>query len=249
MLKVFADYHTHTTHSDGRGTMEENVLAAIDKRLEEIGITDHGPNNIAVGVKSSESYLKIMEEARQLNKKHSQIKILVGSEADIVSTEGDIDVTKDIAKQLDLLIVGLHPFVLPDSVKDATNFVLANQIGKVNTMVLDKVTVTNTKALIEAMHKYDVDIISHPNLQMHVDIRELARACQSMEVALEINTGHHYNKEELIREAMPTGVNFVINSDAHFPETVGQLDEGLVLAEKFKIPAERIINARETNIQ
>lgn len=245
MLKTFADYHTHTKYSDGRGTLEENVLAARKRGLEEIGITDHGPNNIGVGVKSSETYLEIKEDARKINEKYSDIKILVGSEADIISVDGEIDVTRDMVKKLDLLIVGLHPFVLPESVSDATEFVFANQVGKVSTAVKDKVTVTNTKALIEAINKYDIDIISHPDLQMHVEIEELARACLNKNVALEINTGHQYNKDHIIREAAPTGVNFVINSDAHFPATVGELSDGVALMEKFKIPAERIINARE----
>lgn len=248
MLELYADYHTHTKYSDGHGTMEENVIAAIDRGLEEIGITDHGPNNIGVGVKSAATYLEIKKEARQLNEQYDNIKILVGSEADIISVTGEIDVSKEVIKQLDLLIVGLHPFILPNSLGDATGFVLANQLGKVNTIVRDKVTVTNTKALVEAIYQYDIDIISHPDLQMHVDIKELARACCNRDVAVEINTGHHYNKEQLIAQAAPTGVNFVIDSDAHFPATVGKLEEGIKLMEKCHIPAERIINARKVNL-
>lgn len=248
MLKVFADYHTHTKHSDGRGTMQDNMLAAVGMGLEELGITDHGPHNIGVGVENSEAYLNIKKEARELNEKQNDIKILVGAEADIISVDGDIDVSAQVAKELDLLIVGLHPFVIPETLGDAAEFVLANQVGKVSTLVRDKVTVTNTKALKEAIYKYDIDIISHPDLQMHVDIDELAKVCLKKDVALEINTGHHYDKTELVRQAAPTGVNFVINSDAHFPESVGKLEDGVLLMEKFNIPAERIINAREVNI-
>ena len=44
-MKILADYHTHTILSCGnnekrrhaKGTIEENVLAAIDKGLEVIG--------------------------------------------------------------------------------------------------------------------------------------------------------------------------------------------------------------------
>ena len=49
-MKILADYHTHTIYSCGnnenrrhaKGTIEENVLAAIDKGLEVIGISEHG---------------------------------------------------------------------------------------------------------------------------------------------------------------------------------------------------------------
>lgn len=35
------DYHTHSILSDGENTYEEMIIAAIEKGLEEIGLTDH----------------------------------------------------------------------------------------------------------------------------------------------------------------------------------------------------------------
>ena len=49
-LRIFADYHTHTVHSHGRGTVEDNVKAAISANLRAIAITDHGPANLLVSV-------------------------------------------------------------------------------------------------------------------------------------------------------------------------------------------------------
>ena len=57
-MKILADYHTHTILSCGnnekrrhaRGTIEENVLAAIDKGLEVIGISEHGFNHNFYGL-------------------------------------------------------------------------------------------------------------------------------------------------------------------------------------------------------
>ena len=47
----FADYHTHTLYSHGKGTIQQNVEAAQRKGLKEIAITDHGPGHILYGVK------------------------------------------------------------------------------------------------------------------------------------------------------------------------------------------------------
>jgi putative hydrolase len=141
--------------------------------------------------------------------------------------------------------VGLHPFVYPDTLNDGVEYVIENQLGLMSNSVKDKVRNTNTKALIQAMENYDLDFITHPNLKMPVDLPELAQACLRHEVALEINTGHHYDKTGIVVEAAPYGVKFVVNSDAHYPETVGELASGIDLLEQYAIPVEQIVNAIE----
>ena len=244
-MEFFADYHTHTTYSDGNGTVRENVEAALARGLETIAITDHGPGNIGVGVDKPETYLAIKEEVRSLTEEYEKINILVGAEADITGVGGSIDIPKEVVQELDLLIVGLHPFILPETLGDGWEFVAQNQLCKFSRRCHEKVRNTNTKALIEAMNRYDVDIISHPNLRMPVDIRAVAAACARQGVAFEINTGHHYDKVDLVVEAAAEGVTFVVNSDAHFPQTVGELSAASVLLERLSIPPSMVMNARE----
>ncbi len=56
-MKIIGDYHTHTIYSHGKGTIRENVEAAIERGLEEIAICDHGPGHIIYGAKEK-IYLK-----------------------------------------------------------------------------------------------------------------------------------------------------------------------------------------------
>ena len=51
MIKLFADYHTHTIYSHGTGTIIDNVMIARKKGLKEIAITDHGLRHFTYGVK------------------------------------------------------------------------------------------------------------------------------------------------------------------------------------------------------
>jgi histidinol-phosphatase (PHP family) len=37
----YCGYHTHTTFSDGKNSMEEMVLAAIERGMPAIGFSDH----------------------------------------------------------------------------------------------------------------------------------------------------------------------------------------------------------------
>ena len=50
-MLLTGDYHTHTTYSHGKGTVLENALAAKEKGLKEIAITDHGFEQMAFGIK------------------------------------------------------------------------------------------------------------------------------------------------------------------------------------------------------
>lgn len=241
-MDFFADYHMHTKYSDGRATLKDMVQSAKAKGLKEIAITDHGPKNIGVGVRSAAEYLQIKNATEQASKEIG-MQVLCGAEADIISENGDIDVPTKIAAQLDILLVGLHPYVLPKNLPDAYNFVLMNGFSKLIPGARKKVINTNTKTLAEAMYKHDIDIITHPNLGMPIDIKEVAKACAATNTAYEINTGHHFQTVVDVTLAAKEGVNFVVNSDAHFVESIGELSFGAEILAQAKIPAERVINA------
>lgn len=241
-MKITGDFHTHSKYSDGRNTIEEMVDAARAKGLKSIAITDHGPANIGTGVRKSATYLEIKKEIHKLQEDRPEIRILTGAEGDIVGCNGDIDIDPQVIKELDLLLVGLHPYVRPKGIKDGIYYVLGNQIARFVPYFKEKVKNINTKALVEAMHKYDVAVITHPGLGMPIDLDELARACAATDTAYEINTGHNFQKSDEIKRAGKRGVKFMVNSDAHFAETVGNFDPGLALLADANIPLEQILH-------
>jgi len=242
LLSWTGDFHTHSKYSDGRNTISEMVDAAQDKGLKNIAITDHGPANIGTGVKASETYLVIKDQISKLQETRPEIKILAGAEADIISCQGDIDISDRVLKELDILLVGLHPYVKPKSFIDGVNFVLGNQAAKWIPYFRGRVKNINTKALVEAMHRFPITAISHPGLGMPLDLEEVARACLATDTAYEINTGHNFQKSNEIKEVGKSGVSFMVNSDAHFTKTVGNFDPGLHLLKNANIPLEQIVN-------
>ena len=208
-----------------------------------MAITDHGPKSLGAGVKNPEIFLIIKEEVAGLASRFPEIKVLVGAEAAVISRDGRLDLPREIIEELDILIAGLHPYYVPESLGDALHFTLPNLAARLSNRVWEKMRNTNTKALTEALHKYKVDFISHPDLMMPVNLDELALACAGRETALELNTGHHYNKENVVRAAARRGAKLVINSDAHFPETVGDTASGAALVERLRFPVEMVLNA------
>ena len=241
-MKVFADYHTHTIYSHGKGTIRDNVEAAIKRGLKEIAISDHGPGHIGFGVKKKNLY-KIKREIEGLSKEYKDIKITMGLEANIIKFDGTIDVDDEILNLIDILLVGFHFGAKPGSIKDAYNMFGLNYMGKLNKNIHDKARYLNTKALINAINKYNIFLITHPGDKVSIDTRELAKVASKRNTALEINSSHGYLTTEYIRIAMEENAKFIISSDAHKPEDVGNFRNALNTVKESGLKAEMIINA------
>jgi len=244
-LEFFADYHMHSRFSDGRAPVSEMVQAARDRGLTQMAITDHGPRNLGIGVKDTGVYLQIRKEVRNLNEEYADIAMFVGAEANVTSLAGAIDLPGKVYKQLDLLIIGLHPYVLTETLADGFSLIVNNRLAKLAAPIADRARNDNTKALVAAMDKHRPDIISHPGLGMPVDTREVARACARWNVAFEINCGHRFPGLAEVMAASREGTDFVVDSDAHYPASVGDLAYGSKILEQTGIGPERVWNARE----
>ncbi len=243
-MELIADYHTHTVHSHGTGTVEENVTAAQRRGLAKVAITDHGPANLfGLGVKAPEVLLSVGKEIRQVEEERPGIQVLAGVEANVVSGEGDLDVSDDLLRDLDVVLVGLHPLVHYRSTTDTLRLGLLNLAGRVSQRLYRRSRETNTRALEEAVTRHEVDIVTHPGLHLSIDTARLAATCASVGTALEISAGHPYVTTDFVRVAREAGAVFAIGSDAHRPEDVGNLGPGLAVAEAAGLPPALVLNA------
>lgn len=242
-MKLLGDYHTHTIYSHGRGTIRENVEAAVKLGLKEIAICDHGPGHFLYGV-NLRDISTMRQEIDLLNEefKDKGIRVLLGIEANVIGYNGLIDLDKDIIEKLDILLLGFHYGVIPVSIKDKFNFLIINPLSKFIPFLRKKIIHLNTQALIKCINNYNIDFITHPGSKAKIDIKEVAKAAYKRGTALEINSHHSELSIESIEIALTEEVEFIINSDAHKPEDVGDVQEGINRAIKTKIPIERIRN-------
>ncbi|QCX34470.1 PHP domain-containing protein [Caloramator sp. E03] len=241
-MKIFADYHTHTKYSHGKGTIRQNVEAAIKKGLKEIVISDHGPAHVFYGVRKKQ--LKEMrEKIDKLQSEYPQIKIMLGVEANIISCDGDIDVDEEDIKLLDKLLVGFHNGAMPKDFKSFYNLSVKNKLSKIIPSFKGECRRLNTEALVKAINKYDIFLITHPGAKVDIDTRILARAAAKRGTILEINSSHGYMTSEYVKIAMEEGAYFAIDSDAHNPKDVGNFEKGIEIAKKAGLSEDRIVNA------
>lgn len=244
-MNLYGDYHTHTIYSHGTGSIRDNVNSALAKGLKEIAICDHGPGHYLYGIKKDK--LPIMRrEIDSLNREYNKkgIKILLGVEANLIGLDGSIDMDEDLIKHTDILLLGYHYGAVPKSFSDGIGLYAKNFISKIIPWGRKKTIEKNTDALINAINKHPINFITHPGSKAKVDIKRLAREAGKLDVALEINAKHSELSVESIKLALEEDVEFIINSDAHSPEDVGDVEESFKRAELAGVPLNRIKNIK-----
>lgn len=241
MIKLVADYHTHTVYSHGKGTIMDNVQAARRKGLKEIAITDHGQRHFAFGVKKNDLE-KMRQEIDSINEKYDDIKVLLGLECNIISKDGRVDIDDESMKYLDILALGYHMMVLPQSISDCLHIYGKNYISRFSRAMINKIIQQNTDAMIRAINNYKIDFITHPGARIPMDTKRLSVEAAKVGTALEINSKSNIMSVEYIKAAAESGVKFVINSDAHTPEDVGNFRNAIRLAEEAGLTNEQILN-------
>lgn len=241
---MVADYHTHTLHSHGRGTVLENARAAARRGLEAVAITDHGPGAVPwVGARAAGVFEQIRAEADKAQEA-TGVRVLTGVECNVMSADGDLDMAEAELRRLDLVLAGLHLMIVPRRVADAKTLILPNILPR-SWLPGDgrtRARVTNTKALVEAVNRYRIDVVTHPGLHLPVDTTELARACARRGTRLEISSAHRETDEAFVRAAAREGVDFVLSSDAHCPGRVGDLGAALQVARRAGLDPDRVWN-------
>lgn len=247
-MAFFGDYHTHTIYSHGKGTVEENVIAAVKRGLKEIAITDHGFHHMTYNVRKMD-WPFIRMDVERMRAKYPMIKILLGLETNLVSLDGNIDITAADMQYLDILVCGYHKFVKPDRLKDQFGCFLPNLFLGTFHKNAKRQTVRNTDAYIKALSKFEIDIISHICSGASVDVTEVAKAAAYYGTLIEINNKNIKQKtmcsscsDKQWEQILKTDVRFIADSDAHRPEAIGHFERAQSLIERVGIPTDRIEN-------
>jgi putative hydrolase len=242
-LRFFADWHTHTCYSHGTGTVLDNAYAAQRRGLKEIAIADHGPANLfGVGVRNLATYASIHQDIEDVKRQVPTVNVLFAAEANIIDRDGAIDIPPSMQDKFDLLLVGLHILVKPQSLGRTIPVALSNIMAKVYRQGEQAALVKNTDMLVAAVYRNRVHIVTHPGYRLPIDTLELAKACVLTGTALEINSSHHHTTSDYLRQAAKTGVYFAVGSDAHQPERVGDLSAGWYLAKQAGIDPHQVLN-------
>ncbi len=221
---IKGDLHIHSNYTDGKASIKEMALAALDMGYEYIAITDHSKHlTVAKGL-DEERILKQFEEIERLNKE-LDIVILKGIECDILE-DGSLDLPNSILERLDIVLGAVHfKFNLSKS--------------------------EQTKRVIKAMKNPYFNVLAHPTGRVighrnayEIDMDEIIKAAKGEGVVLEINAQPERLdlNDVLAKTAKENGNLFVISTDSHDVESLNFMEYGINQARRGWVEKEDVIN-------
>jgi DNA polymerase (family 10) len=222
---IKSELHAHTVASDGSMTIEELAARAKERGFHTIAVTDHSKSSVQANGLTVERLLTHIEAIRKAAEKTKGIRILAGSEVDILA-DGRLDYEDQILKQLDVVVASPHT-------------------------ALSQEPEVATKRLLAAIKNKYVHIIGHPTGRLvnrrpglAPDIGKLVAAAKEHHVALEVNA--HWHRLDLrdvhVRAAAAAGCLIAIDCDTHTVEDLDNLRYGVITARRGGLVPELCIN-------
>jgi DNA polymerase (family X) len=221
------DLHMHTTASDGKATLREMIVAAKQRGLRYIAITDHSPRvSMARGL-NAERLREQWREIDRLNEEFDDFTVLKGIECDILE-KGGMDLPDDVLAEADWVIASVHYG--------------QQQPGR---QITDRI--------LGAMENRYVSILAHPTGRLigrrepyAVNLDEVFAAASEHGKLLEINANPaRLDLDDVASAAAKaSGIPVVISSDAHSTAGLDVLRYGVLQARRGGLTANDVANSR-----
>ncbi|PQO26610.1 DNA polymerase/3'-5' exonuclease PolX [Blastopirellula marina] len=222
------DLHMHTQASDGANTLAEMVVAAREKGLKYIAITDHSQRvSMANGLDSE----RLLEQWKMIDEFRKTIDddflVLKGIECDILE-QGGMDLPDEVLAQADWVIGSVHYG--------------QNQPKR---QITDRI--------LGALENPHVCMIAHPTGRLinnrppyEVDLEEVFQAAVSNKKFLELNAAPKRLdlNDVYCAAAKQRGIPIVINTDAHRTEGLLQARYGILQARRGGLTKADVANTR-----
>ena len=239
-MELTADYHTHTVYSDGDNTIMENAEQAKKVGLREIAITEHGFSHIWFGIRRKQmpQFIRESREAERV----TGVRTLVGIESNIRGKSGLCDLTEKDYENFDVYLAGIHVCIYFDKYADRKIGWGSWMRSKMHIKPSKSLIRYTTEAYINTVKKNPIDVLTHVNYLCWSDAVEVAKCCRDYGTYIEISSKKQHLTDEELAAVADTGVRFVINSDAHYIERIGELKLAEEQIKRVGIPLDRIDN-------
>ncbi len=217
--EIRGDTHVHSDWTDGVDTIEAMALAARDRGLEWIVLTDHSPS---LGITRGLTPDRVDEQRRELARLNADLapfRILHGTEMEI-RADGSLDYPDELLASFDLVVASVH------TARSQSSEAL-------------------TRRTVSAIRNPHVDVIAHPTGRIvnrrdpvSLDWPRVFAAATEHGTALEINGSPRLDLDDaLARAARAAGARLTVASDAHRTEELDQLRYAVSTARRAWVTA------------
>ncbi|GAF24888.1 histidinol phosphatase and related hydrolases of the PHP family [Moorella thermoacetica Y72] len=228
LADIRGDLHMHSRYSDGVETIAAMAAAARARGYQYIAITDHSRSLTVARGLSLEQLKAQREEIARLNEELEGITILAGIEVDILA-DGRLDYEDEVLKEFDLVIASIH-----SGFRQEREQIMAR--------------------LEAALRNPYVDILGHPTGRMlgrrqpyAVDVKRVIELAAETGTILEINASPERLdlNDTSARLAKEYGVPIAIDTDAHDPHRLADMEYGVLTARRGWLEPADVVNTWE----
>jgi len=223
-------FHCHTTWSDGRNSLEQMARAAQERGLKYLGIADHSKSLTVANGLTPARVRKQHAEIDALNEKLEGIRLLKGTECDILP-DGSLDYDDALLESFDYVVASVH-----------SHF---NQSKE-----------EMTARIIRAIEHPRVTMLGHATGRLllrregyKVDLEKVLKAAANCGAMIEINAQPDRLDLDWIhcKHAKALGITLVINPDAHGTAELGFLRYGVDVARRGWLEKGDVLNTLPLN--
>ena len=224
---LVGDLHMHTTASDGKASLREMAVAAKQRGLTYIAITDHSPRVSMAGGLDAERLRRQWAEIDRLKREFDGVLILKGIECDILE-KGGMDLPDDVLAEADWVIASVH-------------------YGQ------NQPREQITDRILGALENPHVSILAHPTGRLigrrepyAVDLDAVFATAARQKKLMEINANPaRLDLDDIaVAAAKRHGIPIVISSDAHSIGGLDVLRYGVLQARRGGLTAADVANTR-----
>lgn len=218
--------HCHSNWSDGVNSLEQMAVAAKDKGMQYLVISDHSKSAFYAKGLQEDRIRAQHQQVNELNAKLAPFKIFKSIESDILN-DGSLDYTKDVLAGFDIVIASVHSNLKMNAEKAMMR--LMNAIENPYTSILGHMT----GRLLLSRNGYPVD---------H---KRIIEACAANDVVIELNA--HPRRLDIdwrwIDYALEKNVLISIDPDAHAIEGFDDCRYGVLMAQKAGVSKEQNLSS------
>jgi putative hydrolase len=227
-VNPLADMHVHSTFSDGKGTVEQNIAAAEALGLTALGCVDH--------VRVSTDWVpQFVAEVNRL-RSETKVELRCGIEAKLLDTTGALDLPEGI-EGIDAIYAADHQVPLADGPTHPRDVKERIESGDLSAAEVIDAILTSTARALDRPEKI---VIAHflsilPKIGLTEDqvplsgLERLAAETKRTGQEIEISERWSCPSVATLRPFLRAGVPIVLSTDSHMSEKIGRYEHCLAV--------------------